>query len=95
MLSGGSRPEQQTYSQGDGKAQLRFDKDAGPLVSHVYELRNQGPSRIQRAVLDIYWPSFTQTGQNLLYLLDDPETQVRRGDGRLRPSLRTLNLDSD
>lgn len=75
VLAGASRPDQEVYEKADAKSLLKFDRDAGPLVSHIYELRNQGPSAIKRAVLDIYWPSFTQSGANLLYLVDDPETQ--------------------
>ncbi|KAJ8349858.1 hypothetical protein SKAU_G00249880 [Synaphobranchus kaupii] len=44
-----------------------LEDDIGPLVQHVYELRNNGPSTFSKAVLDIAWPYRLHNG-SLLYI---------------------------
>ncbi|XP_060786427.1 integrin alpha-V [Neoarius graeffei] len=41
--------------------------DIGPLVQHVYELRNKGPSVFSKAMLDVEWPYRYNNG-SLLYI---------------------------
>ncbi|XP_030641886.1 integrin alpha-V isoform X2 [Chanos chanos] len=43
------------------------EDDIGPLVLHVYELRNKGPSTFSKAMLDIEWPYRYNNG-SLLYI---------------------------
>ncbi|KAI1728998.1 integrin alpha domain-containing protein [Ditylenchus destructor] len=73
-LAGRSNPEQVDYSvrnrtPGDAAG---FDFEIGPVVSHLYQVRNNGPSAISGATLDIFWPSFSENGKHLLYLIDMP-----------------------
>uniref|UniRef100_A0A914VMF3 Integrin alpha-2 domain-containing protein n=1 Tax=Plectus sambesii TaxID=2011161 RepID=A0A914VMF3_9BILA len=73
-LTGRSTPEQVDYSvknRSAGEASI-FDSEIGPLVSHMYQVTNRGPSALNGATLDIFWPSFTDNGANLLYLIDNP-----------------------
>ncbi|MBN3300268.1 ITAV protein, partial [Amia calva] len=44
-----------------------LEEDIGPLVQHVYELRNNGPSTFSKAILDIDWPYKFHNG-SLLYI---------------------------
>ncbi|XP_064167690.1 integrin alpha-V-like [Anguilla rostrata] len=44
-----------------------LEDDIGPLVQHVYELRNNGPSTFSKAILDIAWPYGIRNG-SLLYI---------------------------
>ncbi|KAJ8255879.1 hypothetical protein COCON_G00197430 [Conger conger] len=54
-----------------------LEDDIGPLVQHVYELRNNGPSTFSKAMLDIAWPYGLWNG-SLLYItqyqVDGPMT---------------------
>uniref|UniRef100_A0A3B3SBJ2 Integrin, alpha V n=1 Tax=Paramormyrops kingsleyae TaxID=1676925 RepID=A0A3B3SBJ2_9TELE len=45
-----------------------FEEDIGPLVQHIYELRNKGPSDISKAMLDVEWPYRFNNG-SLLYIM--------------------------
>ncbi|KAJ8253140.1 hypothetical protein GJAV_G00209570 [Gymnothorax javanicus] len=52
-----------------------LEDDIGPLIQHVYELRNNGPSTFSKAVLDIDWPYGLRNGSLLYitkYLADGP-----------------------
>ncbi|KAG7466846.1 hypothetical protein MATL_G00146650 [Megalops atlanticus] len=44
-----------------------LEDDIGPLVQHIYELRNNGPSTFSKAILDIKWPYKFRNG-SLLYI---------------------------
>ncbi len=46
-----------------------FEEDIGEVVSHVYDVKNKGPSSISEAEVYILWPSFNDYGDHLLYLL--------------------------
>uniref|UniRef100_A0A7E4WBD7 Integrin_alpha2 domain-containing protein n=1 Tax=Panagrellus redivivus TaxID=6233 RepID=A0A7E4WBD7_PANRE len=72
-LVGRSNPEQVDYSIRNRTkgAEETFDFQVGPLVSHLYQVTNRGPSGIKRATLDIFWPSFSEQGKHLLYLIDN------------------------
>ncbi|XP_037395176.1 integrin alpha-V [Pygocentrus nattereri] len=43
------------------------EDDIGPLVQHIYELRNKGPSTFTKAMLDVEWPYRFNNG-SLLYI---------------------------
>lgn len=73
-LIGRSDPEQVDYSvrnrtQGTGAT---FDFEIGPVVNHLFQVTNRGPSAISGAILDIVWPSYSASGKHLLYLIDKP-----------------------
>jgi integrin alpha 8 len=46
----------------------------GPEVWHIHQLQNKGQSTINDIALTILWPIKTLGGDNLLYLVDEPET---------------------
>uniref|UniRef100_A0A0N4Z9E8 Integrin_alpha2 domain-containing protein n=1 Tax=Parastrongyloides trichosuri TaxID=131310 RepID=A0A0N4Z9E8_PARTI len=73
-IIGRSNPEQIDYSirnrtKGEN---AQFDNEVGPIVSHLFQVINRGPSIIDKSTLDIFWPSFGETGKHLLYLIDTP-----------------------
>ncbi|ETN74396.1 integrin alpha [Necator americanus] len=72
-LNGRSNPEQVDFSTRNKTAEELFDdNEIGPVVSHLYQVSNRGPSEIDSATLDIFWPSFSAEGGHLLYLITDP-----------------------
>lgn len=50
------------------------ENEIGPQVVHIYEIRNGGPSTIESAEVFFLWPYKTISGDDLLYLLNQPET---------------------
>ncbi|KAK6485039.1 integrin alpha-V-like [Huso huso] len=44
------------------------EDDIGPLVQHIYELRNNGPSTFSKAILDLEWP-YKYKNESLLYII--------------------------
>ncbi|TKR77446.1 hypothetical protein L596_018418 [Steinernema carpocapsae] len=73
-LVGRSNPDQLDYSirnrtQG---ADAIFDFEVGPVVSHLFQVINRGKSSVKGATLDIFWPSYSDNGKHLLYLIDGP-----------------------
>ncbi|XP_078394578.1 integrin alpha-8 [Cetorhinus maximus] len=69
-LRGVSRPEQIFLPITDWKIKERPKKEEhiGPVVQHVYELHNGGPSTISTAVMEVHWPSHYRD-EYLLYIL--------------------------
>lgn len=51
------------------------EADIGPQVIHIYDIRNTGTSSIDEIELSINWPASTNDGDQLIYLLSQPETQ--------------------
>ncbi|CAG7835819.1 unnamed protein product [Allacma fusca] len=54
---------------------VNHEREVGPEVVHVYEIRCDGPSSIENADILILWPSFTKEGDHFLYLLEQPHTE--------------------
>ncbi|KAM8933805.1 integrin alpha-V isoform 2-T2 [Pelodytes ibericus] len=44
------------------------EDDVGPLVQHVFELRNNGPSAFSKAILTLHWP-YKYNNNTLLYIV--------------------------
>uniref|UniRef100_A0A8D0NK10 Integrin alpha-V n=1 Tax=Sus scrofa TaxID=9823 RepID=A0A8D0NK10_PIG len=44
------------------------EEDVGPVVQHIYELRNNGPSSFSKAMLNLQWP-YKYNNNTLLYIL--------------------------
>ncbi|XP_008587652.1 PREDICTED: integrin alpha-V, partial [Galeopterus variegatus] len=44
------------------------EEDVGPVVQHIYELRNNGPSSFSKAMLNLQWP-YKYNNDTLLYIL--------------------------
>uniref|UniRef100_G3TR91 Integrin subunit alpha 8 n=1 Tax=Loxodonta africana TaxID=9785 RepID=G3TR91_LOXAF len=43
------------------------EEEVGPLVEHIYEMHNTGPSTISETLLEVGWP-FSSRGEFLLYI---------------------------
>ena len=54
-----------------------FVEEIGDVVTHVYDVRNKGPSSISEAEVYILWPSFNDYEDHLLYLLGFEYDQSR------------------
>ncbi|XP_069471882.1 integrin alpha-V [Ambystoma mexicanum] len=50
------------------KTPPQTEDDIGPLVQHIYELRNNGPSGFSKAILNLHWP-FKYKNDTLLYIV--------------------------
>ncbi|KAG8554748.1 hypothetical protein GDO81_003880 [Engystomops pustulosus] len=44
------------------------EDEVGPLVQHIFELRNNGPSTFSKAILNIQWP-YKYQSKTLLYII--------------------------
>ncbi|XP_064647988.1 integrin alpha pat-2-like isoform X1 [Lineus longissimus] len=82
MFTGISNPEQIPFNSTEAKKQkvVAHEKDIGPEVIHLYQLRNRGPSDVGSASLQLIWPSELQNGDPLLYLTETP--QIIKGEGK-------------
>ncbi|XP_048873076.1 integrin alpha-5 [Brienomyrus brachyistius] len=71
ILQGVSRPDKVFFPPLHWKATKRWqmEEEIGPSVQHVYELVNNGPSRISRTVLELRCPKMIQ-GHQLMYPLE-------------------------
>lgn len=76
-IKGTSKPNYQVYKASDYKApeNATTEDELGPHMVHIYELRNNQTSFIERAVVDIYYPYQTQAGDYLMYILEQPVTR--------------------
>lgn len=70
------------------------EEQIGPQVVHIYEVRNGGPSTIEKAEVYFLWPYETISGDSLLYLLNQPET-TRNIECELTDYANTRNLKLD
>ncbi|XP_038165201.1 integrin alpha-5 [Cyprinodon tularosa] len=71
ILQGVSRPDKVFFPPANWKAPKNYvvEQDVGPVVEHVYELVNNGPSRISGTLLELRCPLRVQ-GRSLLYPLE-------------------------
>ncbi|XP_036319120.1 integrin alpha-PS2 isoform X1 [Rhagoletis pomonella] len=75
-IEGASLPDFQLYKASDYLAveNATKEEDLGPQVVHLYNIRNNGPSFIEEAVILIHYPNETAGGDLLMYVLNQPET---------------------
>nr|XP_036675857.1 integrin alpha-PS2 isoform X2 [Drosophila suzukii] len=75
-IKGTSLPDYQLYKADDYKMLNNATKEdeIGPQVVHIYEIRNNRPSIIEQAEVNIHLPYETINGDALMYLLNQPET---------------------
>ncbi|XP_032514077.2 integrin alpha-PS2 isoform X2 [Danaus plexippus] len=52
---------------------LKDDTKLGPQVIHKYNIKNEGPFAIDEAEIYIMWPYQTLTGENLMYMVVQPQ----------------------
>ncbi|KAM7411337.1 hypothetical protein PAMA_021365 [Pampus argenteus] len=71
ILQGVSRPDKVFFPPANWKVTKSYgvEQDVGPAVEHIYELVNNGPSRISQTLLELRCPLSVQ-GHNLLYPLE-------------------------
>uniref|UniRef100_A0A671VJ94 Integrin, alpha 5 (fibronectin receptor, alpha polypeptide) n=1 Tax=Sparus aurata TaxID=8175 RepID=A0A671VJ94_SPAAU len=71
ILQGVSRPDKVFFPPPNWKVTKSYEveQDVGPAVEHIYELVNNGPSRISHTRLELRCPLSVQ-GQTLLYPLE-------------------------
>uniref|UniRef100_A0A8C9VYB3 Integrin, alpha 5 (fibronectin receptor, alpha polypeptide) n=1 Tax=Scleropages formosus TaxID=113540 RepID=A0A8C9VYB3_SCLFO len=71
ILQGVSRPDKVFFPPSNWKVtkKLQVEEDIGPSVQHVYELVNNGPSRISQTLLEVHCPMKVQ-GHRLVYPLE-------------------------
>lgn len=80
MIKGWARPEQSFYGgKPVGESAMKHFEDIGTPVEHVYQIYNDGPSRIQSMEVRIMWPyqvgNDKEQGKWLLYLEGMPYTE--------------------
>lgn len=80
MIKGWPRPEQSFYGgRPVGESAMQHFEDIGTPVEHVYQIYNDGPSRIQSMEVRIMWPyqvgNDKEQGKWLLYLESLPYTE--------------------
>ncbi|XP_040916437.1 integrin alpha-5 [Toxotes jaculatrix] len=71
ILQGVSRPDKVFFPPANWKVTKNYgvEQDVGPAVEHIYELVNNGPSRISHTLLELRCPLSVQ-GHTLLYPLE-------------------------
>ncbi|XP_050678590.1 integrin alpha-8 isoform X2 [Leptidea sinapis] len=52
---------------------LKDDTKLGPQVIHKYNIKNDGPFTVEEAEIYVMWPYQTLDGENLLYMLVQPQ----------------------
>ncbi|XP_076241155.1 integrin subunit alpha inflated isoform X2 [Calliopsis andreniformis] len=78
-VDGESRPKNLLYNPDNFTSDVNATTEAefGPDVIHNYTIRNQGPSDVIEAEAILIWPAQTLAGNELMYLLEQPETSGR------------------
>lgn len=76
LISAYSEPDQVDLNDIAIPDEVRFLEDIGPLVRHIYNVRNNGTSPGYDLVVRIQWPYQTVGHKPLLYLLDVPVVLV-------------------
>ncbi|KAL0842461.1 hypothetical protein ABMA28_014558 [Loxostege sticticalis] len=52
---------------------LHDETKLGPQVIHKYNIKNEGPFTVEEAEIVVMWPYQTLTGENLMYMLVQPQ----------------------
>ncbi|XP_043525000.1 integrin alpha-PS2-like isoform X2 [Frieseomelitta varia] len=75
-IDGESKPKDLYYNPDNYTSEMNITAEAefGPAMTHNYTIRNQGPSDVVEAEAFLIWPAQTLAGNELLYLLEQPET---------------------
>ncbi|OAD60277.1 Integrin alpha-PS2 [Eufriesea mexicana] len=75
-VDGESKPKDLYYNPDNYTLDANASTEAefGPAMTHNYTIRNQGPSDVIEAEAFLIWPAQTLAGNELLYLLEQPET---------------------
>lgn len=75
-VEGESKPRELYYNPDNytSETNATTEREFGPTVTHNYTIRNQGPSEVIEAEAFLIWPAQTLAGNELMYLLEQPET---------------------
>nr|XP_031836147.1 integrin alpha-PS2 isoform X2 [Nomia melanderi] len=75
-VDGESKPKELYYDPGNytSETNATTEMEFGPAMTHNYTIRNLGPSDVIEAEVFLIWPAQTLAGNELLYLLEQPET---------------------
>ncbi|XP_035735448.1 integrin alpha-PS2-like isoform X1 [Vespa mandarinia] len=74
LVEGESRPKEIYYNPSNYTGtNVTTESEFGPAVIHNYIIYNQGPSDILEAEALLIWPAQTLAGEELLYLIEQPE----------------------
>ncbi|XP_029042602.2 integrin alpha-PS2 isoform X1 [Osmia bicornis bicornis] len=75
-VDGESKPKDLYYNPDNytSETNATTETEFGPAMTHNYTIRNQGPSDVIEAEAFLIWPAQTLAGNELLYLLEQPET---------------------
>ena len=69
-VTGKSEPAEMEYNiSAPLPSKYVYEDEIGDIVNHIYDVKNKGPSSISEAMVHIFWPSFNDNGEHLLYLL--------------------------
>ncbi|KAK0093386.1 hypothetical protein PV326_013612 [Microctonus aethiopoides] len=75
LIEGESKPKDLYYNPDNyTDVNITTDVEYGPAFIHNYTIRNHGPSRIEEAEVFLIWPAATLAKDELIYLLEQPET---------------------
>ncbi|KAI4498187.1 hypothetical protein M0802_006673 [Mischocyttarus mexicanus] len=75
LVEGESRPQEIHYNPYNyTETNVTTESEFGPAVIHNYIIYNQGPSDIVEAEAFLIWPAQTLAGEELLYMIEQPET---------------------
>ncbi|KAL5276429.1 ITGAV family protein [Megaselia abdita] len=76
QIEGNSFPSEDYYNAAEFKTleAAKNESELGPHIVHLYNIRNNGTSIIDEAVVFIHYPYRTEGNDTLLYLLNQPET---------------------
>lgn len=75
LIEGESKPKDLFYNpENYTSTNITTEIEYGPVFTHNYTIRNRGPSRIEEAEIYLRWPAATLANDDLVYLLEQPET---------------------
>ncbi|XP_043271432.1 integrin alpha-PS2 isoform X2 [Venturia canescens] len=75
LIEGESKPKDLFYNpENYTSTNITTELEYGPAFIHNYTIRNRGPSRIEEAEIYLRWPAATLANDDLVYLLEQPET---------------------
>lgn len=75
-IKGNAQPDELHYniSQYMAMENSTTEHDIGPQVHYFFDISNDGPSTVEEMEIFVMWPYETQDGDDLMYLLSNPQT---------------------
>ncbi|XP_071811825.1 integrin alpha-8-like isoform X2 [Apostichopus japonicus] len=74
-INNASNPEQVQFMSEDSEDEIVVREisaldQIGPVVEHVYDIRNDGPSIVGRTTAEVWWPLYDSKNKYALYVID-------------------------